>query len=1406
MNAQGLDESLKPFYHGVASGDPIETQVIIWTRVTPESENAGTIEVEWKVATDPELTSIVNAGTVSTDANRDYTVKVDVTGLTPGATYYYGFSALGINSITGRTNTVPVGDVERLRFAVVSCNNYQDGFFAAFGKIADRTDLNAVIHLGDYIYEYSATGDDRFGNPALLEAGLRLHEPDSEIVTVNQYRTRYAQYRLDPNLRRAHQQHPFITIWDDHESTNNSYEDGAENHQPDTEGSWEVRKNVAKAVYSEWMPVRGDLTTQVLYRTFNYGNLMDLIMLDTRLEARDVADGAVGDSIVNVAQPGLYDENREILGDTQEQWLFDQLSNSTAKWKVIGNQIVFADFNIWWSDPADPVAGQDLFLDFWDGYPKAKKRVINYIDQNNIDNVVILTGDFHSSLASDVALEPAPLAGVNENIPATGIAPFPVTPTYNPETGEGSVAVEFTTPGISSQNFNEFFETTGLDPASAIATSRGFEFQLINPFGPEAGPIAGINPNPHIKFVDFVAPGYLVLDVTPERAQADWYFLDNVLDENSGESFAVGFGTNDGENRLTPGDEIAPSVDFSLQLLHASDLEGGVEAISNAPNFAAITDALEERVDNTVIISGGDNYIPGPFFNAAADRSIRDLLQDVYQDFFNEPGLSNLREDEGRVDISIMNIIGFDASAVGNHEFDAGPDAFSSIIGTDIRGAGLGDTRWLGAQFPYLGANLDFSNDGALAGLATSEILPNTAFQSLPGDLTAAGAAPKLAPATVIERNGEKIGVVGATTQMLANITSNGGVEVVGPTMDDMPALAAILQPVIDQLRNAMGINKIIVTSHLQQVALEKELATLLSGVDIIVAGGSDVLMAQEDDLLRPGDTADETYPFQTTNADGDPIVVLGTAGEYSYVGRLIVDFDANGVIIPASLDNVMNGAFATIDTVVNSVWQGADPFVANSKGELVQRLVNGVQDVVIAQDGNVFGLTDVFIEGRREQVRTEETNLGNLSADANLIAAQSFDSEVRVSLKNGGGIRAAIGEVDANGNLLPPQANPLSGKQEGEVSQLDIVNSLRFNNGLTILDLSYAQLKEALENGVRRASFSSTPGEFPQVGGISFSFDPGLNSFNRVKSITILDNNEEILKNGEFLADPETRIKIVTLDFIAAGNDGYTVFTEAASRTDLEDVLTEAGVATFAAPGSEQDALAEYFAANFASTPFNTADTPVEEDARIVNLSVVSDQSVLSFSLIDAQSNEPVAGFDPIAEGAVIDLAAFPTRRLNIRANTSPMMVGSVALSASNNRGESQSRLENAAPYALFGDNNGDYFNWMPTAPQAGDTVNVQASAFSQADAQGMIGGGANVNFSFIDSDAAPELLSLTLINADSDTELFELSEGAVIDLSALGNANLSIRANTNPAETGSVEFALSGGLSQNTVENLVP
>ncbi|HAP64192.1 MAG TPA: phosphodiesterase [Cytophagales bacterium] len=524
-----FDEALAPFYHGVASGDPLSDAVVIWTRVTSETDE-DPVEVTWAVYADPELTSLVAYGDTTTTGERDFTVKVDVPGLEPATTYYYAFAYNGQNSLTGRTRTAPAADeADQLRFAVVSCSNYQAGYFNAYGRIAERQDLDAVIHLGDYIYEYGA-GAGTYGYDSTRDD--RSNVPDTEILTVADYRTRYSLYRLDPDLRAAHQQHPFIPIWDDHESANDAYKDGAENHNEDEdvdEGDWETRKELSKEVWFEWMPVR-ETADRSIYRTIEYGNLADLIMVDTRLEGREEQPLIAVDTV----------EYRTVLGETQKAWLFDELNGSDAQWKIIGNQIIFSQLNVGFAAtdldgnpaPTDStfiMFTESIFVDIWDGYPKERRDIINEISENDIDNVVILTGDFHSTFAFDVTNTPV----VYPN-PAFNFLPTPSS-SYDPATGLGSVAVEFATPSITSANFDENIDAV---------TSAVFEVAFNSP--QEA--LGGVNYNPHMKNVDLDRHGYFVLDITETAVQADWFYVD-ILDaaddtEEQDGSYASAAGTN----------------------------------------------------------------------------------------------------------------------------------------------------------------------------------------------------------------------------------------------------------------------------------------------------------------------------------------------------------------------------------------------------------------------------------------------------------------------------------------------------------------------------------------------------------------------------------------------------------------------------------------------------------------------------------------------------------------------------------------------------------------------------------------------------------------------------------------------------------------------------------------------
>jgi 2',3'-cyclic-nucleotide 2'-phosphodiesterase/3'-nucleotidase/5'-nucleotidase len=565
--------------------------------------------------------------------------------------------------------------------------------------------------------------------------------------------------------------------------------------------------------------------------------------------------------------------------------------------------------------------------------------------------------------------------------------------------------------------------------------------------------------------------------------------------------------------------------------------------------------------------------------------------------------------------------LGFQAVGIGNHEFDLGTGVLADLIQADE------EADYPGALFPFLSANLDFTTDEDLVELVTED---GQEASDIPNSL---------AGNTIITVNGEKIGVVGATTPTLPNISSPGDVTVRPLDFDssnpeDIAALALEIQASVDQLlTDNPDLNKVVLLAHMQQIAIEEQLAELLTDVDIIVAGGSDTLLANESDRLRPEDEVEGPYPILKTSADGNPIAIVNTDSNYKYVGRLVVDFDQKGIIIPESINPEISGAYATDEEGVVAVNGTPDP-------EIVE-ITDALREVITEQDGNIFGRTEVFLNGTRGDIRTQETNLGNLTADANLAYAKEFDSEVVISIKNGGGIRDNIGQINVPAGsissddveLLPPQANELTGKGEGDISQLDIANSLRFNNDLTLLTITAEELLEVVEHGVAETAEGATPGQFPQVAGFAFSFDATLPAGDRVQSLAINDEEGNILdvvvENGELVDDPDRTFRLVTLNFLADGGDSYP-FPDR-DRVDLaaaEDA-ERTGEATFAPDGSEQDALAEYLVANYSETPFDREDTPPELDERIQNLDF-RDDTVLTGGrdpLLGTNANEVIVG-----------------------------------------------------------------------------------------------------------------------------------------------------------------------------------
>lgn len=475
------------FEHGVASGDPRADAVILWTRVTtgmPGDTVPASVDVEWWIATDRGVADVVATGTVTTDASRDWTVKVDVAGLSPGTTYYYRFGALAAESPVGRTRTAPSGATARLRFAVMSCSSLAHGFFHAYDKVAARADLDAVIHLGDYIYEYGT-----------LEYGSRrAYLPANELLSLDDYRARYAQYRREPPLAEAHRQHPFIAVWDDHETADNSWMGGAENHQP-AEGAWADRLAVATQAYREWMPIRDEGDPAQMWRAFSYGDLCDLVMLDTRIWGRE-------EQASGLTEPEVTDPDRQLLGADQEAWLFERLRTSTARWKVIGQQVMMGAI----SGFPNP--------DQWDGYPAARARFLETIRDEPIADVFVLTGDIHSAWAFDLPLDPTDEAA------------------YDPMTGAGSFAVEVVVPAVSSP---------GLPPALARAADRF------------------VRNNRSLMWAELSRRGYVILDLAEARAQADWFHVGDVEDEaDETEDAAASWVTMAGASHLT--EAMAPAA------------------------------------------------------------------------------------------------------------------------------------------------------------------------------------------------------------------------------------------------------------------------------------------------------------------------------------------------------------------------------------------------------------------------------------------------------------------------------------------------------------------------------------------------------------------------------------------------------------------------------------------------------------------------------------------------------------------------------------------------------------------------------------------------------------------------------------------------------------------------------
>ncbi|MFJ8080577.1 alkaline phosphatase D family protein [Streptomyces sp. NPDC096205] len=502
-------ESAPAFLHGIASGDPLPDGVLLWTRVTPTAEavpGSGLgpdTAVEWVVATDKALTNIVAKGSVTATAASDHTVKADVRGLAPATDYFFRFSAGGTDSPTGRTRTAPAADaaVANLRFGVVSCANWEAGHFAAYRHLAARGDLDAWLHLGDYIYEY---GTGQYGTRGTV---VRPHAPANEIVSLADYRTRHGRYKTDADLQALHAKAPVVAIWDDHEFANDTWSGGAENHTEGAEGAWAARQSAAKQAYFEWMPVRPAIAGTT-YRRLRFGKLVDLSLLDLRSFRSQQVKFGNGD---------VDDPERTLTGRAQLDWLKAGLKSSDTTWRLVGNSVMIAPFAIGAlsAELLGPLAellglpeeGLAINTDQWDGYTDDRRELLAHLRSNAIKNTVFLTGDIHMAWANDVPVN----AGT-----------YPLS---------ASAATEFVVTSVTSDNLDDLVKV----PEGTVSAV--------------AAPVIRAA-NRHVHWVDTDRHGYGVLDITADRAQMDFYVLSDRTKADATSAWARSYRTRSGTQKV----------------------------------------------------------------------------------------------------------------------------------------------------------------------------------------------------------------------------------------------------------------------------------------------------------------------------------------------------------------------------------------------------------------------------------------------------------------------------------------------------------------------------------------------------------------------------------------------------------------------------------------------------------------------------------------------------------------------------------------------------------------------------------------------------------------------------------------------------------------------------------------
>jgi alkaline phosphatase D len=530
------------FAFGVASGDPLADRVILWTHAKATDSNA-TIPLTWQVATDAAFINIVASGRVDATESNGFTAKVDATGLNAGTDYFYRFIGdQNTFSPAGITRTLPAASATSVKFAVFSCSLYSEGFFNAYDAAA-KSDAQFALHLGDYIYEYGA-GVNQYGNTNAAALG-RVAVPATDIVSLADYRARYAQYRSDPNLQAVHAKMPFITVWDDHEFANNAYVGGAENHKAATQGDWNQRKAIASKAYHEWLPIRTPDPANLLkiYRSFDFGNLFSLHMLDTRIEGRDQqydsfgdADGGIGRYITAITPNAggvTTDSARKMISSTQQAWLASQMNASRATWQIVGNQDIMAKMWIPFSvaqyfggATANPTLGAAAIqtylaakakraaagaatlnaneaallnpsqnprlpfnLDSWDGYPSQREAILQTVKAQG-KKLVVLSGDSHNGWFTSLTT----LSGER-------------------------VGFEYAGASVTSTGF----ESAGLGGLASSLDGSALVPQLGN-----AAIGAGLGLIDDLNYSDTIRRGYLIMTVTPTAVKGEYVYVSTV--------------------------------------------------------------------------------------------------------------------------------------------------------------------------------------------------------------------------------------------------------------------------------------------------------------------------------------------------------------------------------------------------------------------------------------------------------------------------------------------------------------------------------------------------------------------------------------------------------------------------------------------------------------------------------------------------------------------------------------------------------------------------------------------------------------------------------------------------------------------------------------------------------------